>query len=63
VVLSRSYLAFVVACGLCGIFGTAVARALIDATVDIGCGLLVVLLVPLLASLGALLSTLDGDAG
>jgi hypothetical protein len=63
VVFNMSYLALAIACGLCSVIGTGATRLLIDATIDVSCGLLVVLLAPLLASLGCLLSTLDGDAG
>jgi hypothetical protein len=45
------------------VFSATAANPLIDVAVDIGCGLLAVLLVPLLAGLGALLGTLDGDTG
>jgi hypothetical protein len=38
------------------------ACSLVDAVAIIGCGLLVALFVPLLAGLGTLLGTLDGDA-
>jgi hypothetical protein len=44
-------------------FCTGAACLLIDATVIIGCGLLMVLFVPLLAGLNALLNALDGDVG
>jgi hypothetical protein len=60
VVLRRSYLALVVSCSLCGVFGAGAACPLIDTAVDISCGLLVALLASLLSGLGALLGTLDG---
>jgi hypothetical protein len=63
VVFNMSYLALAIACGLCGVIGTRATHLLIDAAVYVGCGLLAVLLAPLLASLGCLLGTLDGDVG
>jgi hypothetical protein len=63
VVLRRSCQALAITCGLYGVFSTTAANPLIDVAIDIGCGLLAVLLVPLLAGLGALLGTLDGDTG
>jgi hypothetical protein len=45
------------------VIGTGATRSLIDAAVTVGCGLLVVLFVPLLDGLGGFLSTLDGEAG
>jgi hypothetical protein len=62
VVLRRSYLVLALARVLCGMFGAGAASPLINAAIDIGCGLLAVLFVSLLASLGALLSTLGSDA-
>jgi hypothetical protein len=59
VVLKRSCLVLAVTHGLCGMIGTGAIRSLIDAAVAVGCGLLVALIAPLLAGLGALLSTLD----
>jgi hypothetical protein len=63
VVLRQSYPVLVVAHDLCGVFDAGVAHPLVDATIDIGCGLLAALFASLLVGLGALLSTLDGDAG
>jgi hypothetical protein len=61
VVLRRLYLALAIACGLCGVFGDVAALPLVDATIDVSCDLLVALLTPLLAGLGALLGTMDID--
>jgi hypothetical protein len=50
-----------IARGLCGMFGTEATRPLIDAIIDVGCGLLAALLPPLLATIGALFGTLNSD--
>jgi hypothetical protein len=55
-------LVLAVAYDCCGMFHAGVACLLIDATIVIGCGLLMALFVPLLAGLNALLGALDGDA-
>jgi hypothetical protein len=44
------------------VFGARATHPLVNATIVNGCGLLATLFVPLLASLGTLLGTLDGDA-
>jgi hypothetical protein len=62
VVCGRSCLALAAAHGLCGALRARATCSLIDATVIIDCGLLVVLFVPLLAGPGTLLGTLDSDA-
>jgi hypothetical protein len=62
VIHRRSCLVLAIAHSLYGVIGAGAARSLVDAAVAISCGLLVTLFAPLLAGLGALLSTLDGDA-
>jgi hypothetical protein len=62
-VLRRLYLTLDVAHGLCGMFSAGATCPIVDAAIDVGCGLLVALFTPLLVSLGALLRTLDDNAG
>jgi hypothetical protein len=63
VVCGRPRLTLVIACDSRCVHHDGVACLLIDVTIIVrcGCGLLAVLFAPLLASLGALLSILDGD--
>jgi ABC-type uncharacterized transport system YnjBCD ATPase subunit len=63
VVRGPSCLVLAVDRSLRGVFRTGAACLLVDVTIVIGCGLLMVLLAPLLAGLNTLLSALDGDAG
>jgi hypothetical protein len=57
-----SCLALASARGLCGTLRARATCLLVDANIIIGCDLLAALFVPLLAGLGTLLGTLDGDA-
>jgi hypothetical protein len=61
VVRGLSCLALAVANGPRGMFRAGAACLLIDATIVIGCHLLMVLFAPLLGGLNAFLGTLDGD--
>jgi hypothetical protein len=61
VVRGQSHLALAAARGLCGTLHARAACSLIGVAIIVGCGLLVALLVLLLAGLGSLLSSLDGD--
>jgi hypothetical protein len=63
VVLSQLYIELAIIHDLCGVFSAGDARLLVDAAIDVDSGLLTVLLAPLLAGLGDLLGTLDGDVG
>jgi hypothetical protein len=62
VVLRQSCLALAISHSLCSVFGARATHPLVNATIVNGCGLLATLFVPLLASLGTLLGTVDGDA-
>jgi hypothetical protein len=62
VVHGRSCLVLAAARGLYHVHCTGAICLLIDATVVVGGGLLVVLLAPLLSGFGVLLSTVGGDA-
>jgi hypothetical protein len=62
VVCGQSIVALAVARGLRGVFRASAASLLVDATIIVGCGLLMALFVPLLDGLNALLGALDGDA-
>jgi hypothetical protein len=57
------HLALAAAHGLYGALHARASCSLIDVAVVVGCGLLAALFVPLLAGLGTLLGTLDGDVG
>jgi hypothetical protein len=63
VVCGRPRLTLAAACGHHGVHHTRAACLFVGATIIIGrgCGLLVVVLAPLLVALGALLGILDGD--
>jgi hypothetical protein len=58
-----SRLALAAACGPCGALHARATHSLVGASVVIGCGLLAVLLAPLLTGIGSLLGSLEGDIG
>jgi hypothetical protein len=63
VVHGQSRVALAAACCLCGTLRAGATRSLIGAIIIIGCSLLVSLLAHLLASLGSLPDSVDGDIG